>query len=414
MAYNNDYGSDFSALRPSASRRTRGYDIRSRGFGNDEQKRSSVEPMRHSHYDNYGAKSSKINRSTSGSREYAYKLDQIHNRLAEKNNPLLSFYKEKAQARIKTAERNYDSSYLKNNFQNYGRGELNSKRSIIKSEGEEVPDSQRSQISKIKSRQSTRGQITYSRALRNSGENLMQTSANKKMNQKHLDVIYEDPYNQADQLDPKQKEILEKYYLQSRRNLRPSQRVMRTPMLTPDNNIKFVDNGSMIKNPKPTKTPPPPMWGEESEIDETAGEPFYDPENDPARNSKTLLHLDSSRSRRQNFIKEKLSENNIDNNEPETVIIHDKRPKGSKLKKKIVYVYDSESDEEENGGKLKLPSSKRADLMPYGIKSSNHNKSYIGSNRSYYDDMAYSKKVSNHNRSSYIPKANMSQERING
>lgn len=104
-------------------------------------------------------------------------------------------------------------------------------------------------------------------------------------------------------LDPRQKEILEKYYLQSRRNLRPSQRVMRTPMITADNNIKFVDNGSLIKNPKPTKTPPPPMWGEESEIDETAGEPFYDVENDPARNSRTLLHLDSSRSRRNKYFK---------------------------------------------------------------------------------------------------------------
>ena len=45
------------------------------------------------------------------------------------------------------------------------------------------------------------------------------------------------------------------------------------------------------------------MWGEESEIDETAGEPFYDAEGDPARNSKFLHHLDSSRSRRNQYIK---------------------------------------------------------------------------------------------------------------
>ena len=178
----------------------------------------------------------------------------------------------------------------------------------------------------------------------------MQTSANKRANSKPLDVIYEDPYNQNDELDPRQKEILEKYYLQSRRNLKPSSRARRTPMMTPDNNIKFVDNGSLVKNPKPTRTPPPPLWGEESEIDETSGEPFYNVEDDPARNSRTLLHLDSSRSRRQKYIKDKLKENNIPDDESETVIIQNKRPTGSKLKKKIVYVYDSDSEEDEENG----------------------------------------------------------------
>lgn len=133
---------------------------------------------------------------------------------------------------------------------------------------------------------------------------LMKLSSNKRGASKPLEVIYEDPYTQSNNdIDPKQREILEKYYLQSRRNLRPSQRVMRTPMMTPDNDIKFVDNGSLIKNPKPTRTPPPPMWGEESEVDETAGEPFYNEDEDPARNSKFLHHLDSSRSRRNRYIK---------------------------------------------------------------------------------------------------------------
>jgi len=37
-----------------------------------------------------------------------------------------------------------------------------------------------------------------------------------------------------------------------------------------------------------------------------------------------------------------------DNNEAvETIIMPGKRPKGSKLKKKIIYVYDSDSDDEE-------------------------------------------------------------------
>lgn len=105
MAYNYDYGGE-TFSRPGASRRTRGMDIRSRGFGN-EPKPSSFDSMRHSHYANYAPDSNRLNRSTSfnssknkinhpsGSREYSYKLDQIKNSLAEKNNPLLSFYKEK-------------------------------------------------------------------------------------------------------------------------------------------------------------------------------------------------------------------------------------------------------------------------------------------------------------------------------
>lgn len=228
----------------------------------------------------------------------------------------------------------------------------------------------------------------------------MQTSANKRAASKPLDVIYEDPYNQADELDPRQKEILEKYYLKSRRNLRPSQRKMRTPMMTPDNDIKFVNNGSMVKNPKPTKTPPPPLWGEESEIDETAGEPFYDPDEDPARNSKTLLHLDASRSKRKRFIEDKLKENNLEDS-TETVIIQDKRPKGSKLKKKIVYVYDSDSDEEQKPNFQ----SRRGKLQPLGIRSSQQNNSYLQTTDMYrkqYDDMAYSRQQSKQNRSTNL------------
>lgn len=250
------------------------------------------------------------------------------------------------------------------------------------------------------SKRSTRGQVKYSRALMNSKDNVMQTSANKRAGSKPLDVIYEDPYNQADDLDPRQKEILEKYYLKSRRNLRPSQRKMKTPMMTPDNDIKFVNNGSMVRNPKPTKTPPPPLWGEESEIDETAGEPFYDAEDDPARNSKTLLHLDASRSKRKRFIDEKLKENNLDES-TETVIIQDKRPKGSKLKKKIVYVYDSDSDEDERSNFQ----SRRGKLQPLGIRSSQQNNSYVHSKdmyRNQYNDMAYSRQQEKQNRSTNL------------
>ena len=89
--------------------------------------------------------------------------------------------------------------------------------------------------------------MILSNQMRKSGMDLMKLTSNKRGNSKPLEVIYEDPYAQnTNEIDPKQKEILEKYYLQSRRKLRPSQRMMRTPMMTPDNNIKFVDNGSLI------------------------------------------------------------------------------------------------------------------------------------------------------------------------
>ena len=143
--------------------------------------------------------------------------------------------------------------------------------------------------------------------------------------------------------------------------------------MTPDNDIKFVDNGDLVKNPRPTKTPPPPLWGEESEVDETAGEPFYDPEVDPARNSRSLHHMDSSRSKRKQYIQQNLIENGIENDQTETIIIRNKRPKGSKLKKKIVYVYDSDSDEEDN--MIQNLESKRNNLLPFSKRENLNNKS---------------------------------------
>ena len=59
----------------------------------------------------------------------------------------------------------------------------------------------------------------------------------------------------------------------------------------------------LLNNPMHTKTPPPPKWGEDIDEDENAGEPFYDPEKDPARNSRTLFLLDSSKTRRNLYIK---------------------------------------------------------------------------------------------------------------
>jgi hypothetical protein len=349
MAYNYDYGGDVGVMRPGVSRRSRASDVSSRGSAYPLQKSTSmsVNANRISSYSGYNGDSNRLNRSISGSKQYNYKLDNIDNKLAERNNPLMSFYKEKSASRIKTAERTNDSSGLKRNIENYGRPPSGPRYTAPENkDASKIFDKPPINVEHIPdSRRSSRGQITYSRALKNSGENLMQTSATRAIKQKHLDVIYEDEGG-SDDLDPRQKEILEKYYLKSRRNLRPSQRKMKTPLMTPDNNIQFVDNGDLIRNPKPTRTPPPPMWGEESEIDETAGEPFYDINSDPARNSKTLMHLDSSRTRRKQFIKSKLEENGIEDPDVETVIIQSKRAPGSKLKKKIVYVYDSDSDDD--------------------------------------------------------------------
>lgn len=72
----------------------------------------------------------------------------------------------------------------------------------------------------------------------------------------------------------------------------------------------------------------------------------------------------------------KLKENNIEDGSTETIIIQDKRPKGSKLKKKIIYVYDSESDEE-NAQKISSPHRER--IPATGQRSSN-NQSFLNAN----------------------------------
>ena len=74
----------------------------------------------------------------------------------------------------------------------------------------------------------------------------MKLTSNKRSSSKPLDVIYEGLNSQNTQ-NLKQKEILDKYYLLSRRNLKPFQTKMNSPMMTPDNNIQFVNNGSLIK-----------------------------------------------------------------------------------------------------------------------------------------------------------------------
>lgn len=47
--------------------------------------------------------------------------------------------------------------------------------------------------------------------------------------------------------------------------------------MTPDNGINFLNNGTTIKNPGNSKTPPPPLWGTPLEEDSyDMSQPFYD------------------------------------------------------------------------------------------------------------------------------------------
>ena len=83
----------------------------------------------------------------------------------------------------------------------------------------------------------------------------------------------------------------------------------------PDNQIMFLDNGRRILNPINAKTPPPPMWGEILEEENyDPSEEFYDHEKAEAER------------RRRAIMEEKR-----------------KRFEGKKLKRKVVYVYESDS-----------------------------------------------------------------------
>uniref|UniRef100_A0A7S3J2B4 Uncharacterized protein n=1 Tax=Euplotes harpa TaxID=151035 RepID=A0A7S3J2B4_9SPIT len=190
MAYSYEYGGNALPQRPGASRRTRDADFRSRAFDRIESQHTSVDSMRHSSY-NPPRDSYKLNRSTSSGKQHSYKLDQIHNKLAERNNPLMSFYKENKNSRINTANRNNDSSNFKRNIEKYGLPVSDSQRSAMKI----VNESEERQLGTRDSRVSTKDQAQHSSALRQSGLDLIKASKNKRAESKPLDVIYENPYD---------------------------------------------------------------------------------------------------------------------------------------------------------------------------------------------------------------------------
>ena len=101
----------------------------------------------------------------------------------------------------------------------------------------------------------------------------------------------------------------------------------------------FLDNGSRIVNPINVRTPPPPMFGEDIEED------FYDDSEDFYNHERAM---EEQRVRYGLLPKPK-----------KTGTERTKR-----LKKKIVYVYESDSSDEENKKGILDPNYKSALKIP--------------------------------------------------
>jgi hypothetical protein len=127
-----------------------------------------------------------------------------------------------------------------------------------------------------------------------------------------------------------QRRQLNPYQLSLQRPLSPIRETAQAPVIPPsskafstlsdpDNNILFLDNNSRIVNPVNAKTPPPPLWGEILEEENyDPNEEFYDQERAEAE-MKRRKRMEEKR----------------------------KQFEGKKLKRKVVYVYESDSDPEE-------------------------------------------------------------------
>ena len=93
--------------------------------------------------------------------------------------------------------------------------------------------------------------------------------------------------------------------------------------LTPDNGIRFLNNGLNIVNPNLCKTPPPPMWGdilEEENYDKT--QPFYIHKPDPQMEEM------------QRRIQERVQSGEVSEEDSKRYV----------LKKKVVYAYELDHD----------------------------------------------------------------------
>ena len=86
MTNNYDYV-DGPMSRPTASRRSHYSNAVSRSFSNGMPYKSGIDPMNRSMYKT-DSRDERLNRSSSAAKQYSYKMDQIQNRLAQKNNML--------------------------------------------------------------------------------------------------------------------------------------------------------------------------------------------------------------------------------------------------------------------------------------------------------------------------------------
>jgi len=66
----------------------------------------------------------------------------------------------------------------------------------------------------------------------------------------------------------------------------------KSPPISRDNQIVFINHGDRIKCPSERKTPPPPKWGEDDNPGYNPNEPFYDIRKDPIYLKKIQSKLD--------------------------------------------------------------------------------------------------------------------------
>ena len=136
----------------------------------------------------------------------------------------------------------------------------------------------------------------------------------------------------------------------------------RSNLLTPDNNIWFIDNENIVRNPRPERTPPPPIWGEEEEVDEhVPGEAFVNPS--AHKRDWSFLDAKSTRKKITKEIDEMYDESQggnaaVASAQSKTILVRtsegrqsqvgvrNEGGKSRKLKKKVVYVYESDSGSE--------------------------------------------------------------------
>ena len=58
---------------------------------------------------------------------------------------------------------------------------------------------------------------------------------------------------------------------------------LKSPLISRDNQIVFINHGKLLRHPSERKTPPPPKWGEDENAGYNPREAFYDPWKDPHR-----------------------------------------------------------------------------------------------------------------------------------